>query len=72
MAPHRFNTRDKDPAVLMGTMDPEWTICGHWPAECPHGCDRALATAIITAPEARDSRLAGKLDAVAGRVLGTE
>lgn len=36
---------------------------------CPIGSDRALETALITAPEARDSRLVRKLDAVAGRVL---
>jgi len=40
------------------------------PEVCPHGCDRVLDTAIITAPEARDARLIAKLDAVAGRVLG--
>ena len=33
------------------------------------GSDRALDTAIITAPEARDPELLKKLDAVAGRVL---
>jgi 5'-methylthioadenosine phosphorylase len=37
---------------------------------CPIGSDRALDTAIITAPEARDPELLRKLDAVAGRVLG--
>jgi 5'-methylthioadenosine phosphorylase len=37
---------------------------------CPIGSDRALDTAIITAPEARDRKLIKKLDAVAGRVLG--
>jgi 5'-methylthioadenosine phosphorylase len=37
---------------------------------CPIGSDRALETAIITAPEARDKALLKKLDAVAGRVLG--
>jgi 5'-methylthioadenosine phosphorylase len=36
---------------------------------CPQGCHTALATAIITAPEARDPDLMAKLDAVAGRVL---
>src|SRR3954466_13780698 len=36
---------------------------------CPIGSDRALDTALITAPEARDPRLLCKLDAVAGRVL---
>ena len=37
--------------------------------ECPIGSDRALDTALITAPEARDPELIKKLDAVAGRVL---
>ena len=41
------------------------------PAICPAGCDHALDTAIITAPEARDPAMAAKLDAVAGRVLNT-
>jgi 5'-methylthioadenosine phosphorylase len=36
---------------------------------CPVGSDRALDTALITAPEARDPGLLAKLDAVAGRVL---
>src|ERR1700688_55694 len=36
---------------------------------CPAGSDRALDTAIITAPEARDPELLKKLDAVAGRIL---
>ncbi len=36
---------------------------------CPIGSDRALDTAVITAPEARDPVLLKKLDAVAGRVL---
>ena len=38
-------------------------------APCPHGCDRALDHAIMTAPEKRDAALLAKLDAVAGRVL---
>lgn len=40
---------------------------GHEP--CPVGSDRALDTALITAPEARDPELLKKLDAVAGRIL---
>jgi 5'-methylthioadenosine phosphorylase len=36
---------------------------------CPHGCDRALDTALITAPAARDPALLARLDAIAGRVL---
>ncbi len=33
------------------------------------GSDRALDTALITDPKARDKKLLKKLDAVAGRVL---
>jgi 5'-methylthioadenosine phosphorylase len=36
---------------------------------CPIGSDRALDSAMITVPEARDPELIKKLDAVAGRVL---
>jgi 5'-methylthioadenosine phosphorylase len=36
---------------------------------CPHGCDRALDHAIMTAPDKRDPALLAKLDAVAGRLL---
>jgi 5'-methylthioadenosine phosphorylase len=39
------------------------------PAPCPSGCDRALDTAIVTPPEARDPTLLARLDAVAGRAL---
>ena len=39
---------------------------------CPIGSDRALETAIVTAPEARDPELLVKLHAVAGRVLRPE
>lgn len=38
-------------------------------APCPHGCDRALEFAILTAPEARDPAIMAKLDAVAARVM---
>lgn len=38
--------------------------------DCPHGCDKALEYAIMTAPDMRDPSLVAKLDAVAGRVLG--
>ncbi len=38
-------------------------------ATCPHGCDRALDHAVMTAPERRDAALVARLDAVAGRVL---
>ncbi|WP_112308882.1 S-methyl-5'-thioadenosine phosphorylase [Pseudogemmobacter bohemicus] len=38
-------------------------------APCPCGCDRALATALMTAPAKRDPKLVAKLDAIAGRLL---
>jgi 5'-methylthioadenosine phosphorylase len=41
----------------------------HDRAPCPHGCDRALTHAIMTAPDKRDPDLIRNLDAVAGRVL---
>ena len=43
------------------------------PAErtpCPIGSDRALDTALITAPEARDPELLKKLDAIMARMNG--
>jgi 5'-methylthioadenosine phosphorylase len=36
---------------------------------CPHGCDRALDHAVMTAPEKRDPALVERLRTVAGRVL---
>ena len=36
---------------------------------CPHGCDRALDHALMTAPDKRDPALLARLDAVARRVL---
>ncbi|MFM7655563.1 MAG: S-methyl-5'-thioadenosine phosphorylase [Paracoccaceae bacterium] len=45
---------------------------GVLPAErspCPHGCDRALDHAVMTAPDKRDADLVARLEAVAGRVL---
>ncbi len=44
-------------------------LLGRERAPCPFGCDRALDTAIITAPEARDPALLKKLAGIAGRVL---
>jgi 5'-methylthioadenosine phosphorylase len=38
-------------------------------APCPHGCDRALEHAVLTAPEKRDPAMVAKLGIVAGRVL---
>ncbi len=63
-------------ATLRGNADHARTMVSRLPAlldatraPCPHGCDRALQFAILTAPEARDPALVAKLDAVAGRVL---
>jgi 5'-methylthioadenosine phosphorylase len=36
---------------------------------CKHGCQSALAHAIMTHPDKRDPALLAKLDAVAGRIL---
>jgi 5'-methylthioadenosine phosphorylase len=65
-------------AVLMDNADRAKKLVARlareFPAEhepCPIGSDRALDTALITAPEARDPELIKKLDAVAGRVLGS-
>jgi 5'-methylthioadenosine phosphorylase len=44
-------------------------LLGEDRAPCPHGCDRALEYAIMTAPDKRDPALISKLDAIAGRVL---
>ena len=46
-------------------------LLGQGRAPCPHGCDRALEHAILTAPAARDPAMGAKLSAVAGRVLAS-
>ncbi|MCC5975016.1 MAG: S-methyl-5'-thioadenosine phosphorylase [Rubellimicrobium sp.] len=63
-------------ATLTGNADKARALVAGLPAllgdarsPCPHGCDRALTHALLTAPEARDPTLLAKLDAVAGRVL---
>ena len=56
---------DKARALVKGL--PERLGTEHAP--CPHGCDRALDHAVLTAPEKRDPAMVAKLDAVAGRVL---
>ncbi|SEP72985.1 S-methyl-5'-thioadenosine phosphorylase [Thalassovita taeanensis] len=63
-------------ATLHGNADKGRALVARLPAllgadrvPCPHGCDRALDYAILTAPDARDPALLAKLDAVAGRVL---
>ena len=45
------------------------SLLGAERAPCPHGCDRALEHAILTAPERRDPAMVAKLGAVAGRML---
>lgn len=45
------------------------TLLGTARAPCPHGCDRALDHAIMTAPARRDPDLLARLDAVAGRAI---
>jgi 5'-methylthioadenosine phosphorylase len=57
---------DKGRALVRGLP----ALLGADRAPCPHGCDRALDFALLTAPEKRDPALVAKLDAVAGRVLG--
>ncbi len=47
------------------------TLLGSEREVCPHGCDRALEFAVLTQPGARDPAIVAKLDAVAGRVLGS-
>ncbi len=44
-------------------------IVGQNRVPCPHGCDRALDFALMTAPDKRDPAVLAMLDAVAGRVL---
>jgi 5'-methylthioadenosine phosphorylase len=63
--------------TLVGNADKGRDLVKRLPAllgaerdDCPHGCDKALEFAILTAPEKRDPALVAKLDAVAGRVLG--
>ncbi|WP_432448982.1 S-methyl-5'-thioadenosine phosphorylase [Aliiroseovarius marinus] len=63
-------------ATLTGNGDKAKRMVAGLPARlgagrtpCPHGCDRALDMAIMTAPDKRDPALLSKLDAVAGRVI---
>ncbi len=64
-------------ATLTGNADKGRSLVGRLPAllgdqraPCPHGCDRALEYAILTAPQTRDPALVQKLSAIMGRVLG--
>ena len=63
-------------ATLQGNAGKARDLVGRLPVllgqdrdDCPHGCDKALEFAIMTAPDKRDPELIGKLDAIAGRVL---
>ena len=63
-------------ATLTGNADKGRALVSRLPALlgaeralCPHGCDRALEFAILTAREVRDPEVVARLDAVAGRVL---
>jgi 5'-methylthioadenosine phosphorylase len=63
-------------ATLQGNAGKARDFVGRLPAllgqirdDCPHGCDKALEFAIMTAPDKRDPELIAKLDAIAGRVL---
>src|SRR3954467_105502 len=65
----RVLSSNADKAKALGARLAKDFPRGHEP--CPIGSDRALDTALITAPEARDPELLKKLDAVAGRILRT-
>ena len=63
-------------ATLQGNAGKARDLVGRVPAllgeerdDCPHGCDKALEFAIMTAPDKRDPELIAKVDAIAGRVL---
>ena len=63
-------------ATMTANADKARNLIRHLPqilsperAPCPHGCDRALEYAILTAPDKRDPAMVAKLGAVAGRVL---
>jgi len=47
------------------------TLSGQARTVCPSGIETNLDVSIITPPDARDAALVAKLDAVAGRVLGS-
>jgi 5'-methylthioadenosine phosphorylase len=73
---HDHVTVDAIIAVLMSNADKGRGLVKdvapklqHRAGSCPQGCHRALDTAVITAPEARDPEMIRKLEAVAGRVL---
>ena len=73
---HDDVTVDAIISVLMANADNARSLIRHVvplmeadDAPCAQGCQHALDSALITAPDARDPALLAKLDAVAGRVL---
>jgi len=75
---HEDVTVDAVIAMLMANADAARGLIGGLapalaggPDPCPEGCHRVLDHALITAPDARDPALCARLDAVAGRVLGS-
>jgi len=63
-------------ATLHGNADRARALVAAMPAQleaerapCPHGCDRALDHAILTAPDKRDPELVAQLQTIAARVL---
>ncbi len=63
-------------ATLTGNASKARDLVGRLPnliggerAPCPHGCDRALEYALLTAQGARDPAMVEKLSGIAGRVL---
>jgi 5'-methylthioadenosine phosphorylase len=61
------NENAQNARALLQAVAPRTVQAG---SACPHGCQRALDFALVTAPEARDPAMLAALDAVAGRVLG--
>lgn len=64
--------------VLSGNADKARALISGLPkrlsparAPCPHGCDRALDHAVLTAPASRDPDVMARLDAIAGRVISS-
>jgi len=75
---HDHVTVDAIIAVLLGNADKGRALVkatapklASREAPCHCGCQRALDSAIITAPDARDPAMVSKLDAVAGRALNS-
>jgi len=73
---HDHVTVDQIVGVLLANADKARALVKHvipllsgHEGPCHAGCQTALDTALITAPEARDPKVLARLDAVAGRVL---